>query len=232
MTGSLDGTFDPSVGRKGRRKHESGTPFDPLALGDDLLLWWDPTTLTAGAVTTWVDRKASAALIPGGTGSPSYDGSMVVITATAFLFGNNAWTFDAPFEIWQVVDQTEAAGSANTNSFSFTGLALCYTPGIGGQSSAIVGSQTIFGGDDYHGVHVIRWGVASNGQLGYLDRKTGIPSSVAYSSPLEPAPVYVGASTQGTELWKGRLGDLVVTKALSSAEVNQMWNFMMGRAGL
>lgn len=232
LNGSLDGTFDPVAGRKGRRKHPSAAPFDPLALGDDLLLWWDPTTLTAGAVSTWVDRKASATLIPGGTGSPSYDGSMVAITATAFLFGNNAWNFSAPFELWQVVDQTEAAGSTSTTSAAFGSVALLYTPPLGGQSSAAVGANSLFGGDDYHGVHVIRWQIADGAQCGWLDRKMGIPATVGYSNPLLPASFYVGANTSGADLWKGRVGDLIATKPLSSSEAIAMWTFLMRRAGI
>ena len=232
LNGSFDGTFDPSVGRKGRRKHVTSAPFDPLSLGDDLLLWFDPTTLSSGAITSWTDRKAGKSLIPGGAGSPTYDGAMVVITATAFLFGNATWDASAPFEIWQVVDQTEAAGSASTFSLAFGSLGLIYTPPVGGQSSASIGASTLFGGDDYHGVHVIRWQIADGSQLGWLDRKMGIPATLGYSNPLEPASFYVGASSQGANLWKGRLGDLIATKPLSSSEAVAMWAYLMKKAGL
>lgn len=38
-----------------------GVPYTPLA-EPTLLAWWDPTTLAAGAVTSWVDRKSGWSL--------------------------------------------------------------------------------------------------------------------------------------------------------------------------
>jgi hypothetical protein len=236
LPGDFNPEWDATLGRRGRQKHGHAPDFSPLDLGADCLLWFDPTTLTAGAIASWTDRKGGKSLIPGGSGTISYDGAMVPITATAFLFGNTTWEGSEPFELWQVVDQTEAAGSANATSLAFgagpSSVALLYTPGIGGQSSATVNGQTLFGGDDYHGVHVIRWQIANGRQLGWLDGKPGVNASIGYANPLEPASWYVGANAQGANLWKGRIGDIVATKALSSGEVNAMWEFMMSRAGL
>ena len=229
-------SFDPARGRRGRRGHPLTHDFTPLDLGDDCLLWWDTGSLSAGAVTSWDDRKRGRTLQAAGSGTLNFDGSMVAIPAAGFLFGGNAWDFPYPAELWQVVDQTEAAGSANATSLAYgsgaNAVELVYTPGIGGQSSAVVGGNTLFGGDDYHGVHVVRWTIGPSAVAGYLDRKLGIPSSSVPAAPLEPTAVYVGANNQGANLWKGRLGDTVATAALSPAEVNAMWNFMMGRAGL
>lgn len=236
IPGAFNSAFDPKEGRRGRRQHALAPSFDPLGLGNDLLLWFDTATLTPGAITTWTDRKAGKSLIPGGSGTISYDGAMVPITNTAFLFGNATWEGSAPFEIWQVVDQTEAAGSANATSLAFgTGPAsveLLYTPPIGGQSSASVNGQSLFGGDNYHGVHVIRWQIDNGRQLGWLDRKPGVQAAVGYTNPLEPASWFVGANVQGANLWKGRIGDTVATRALSSGEVNAMWAYLMKKAGL
>lgn len=233
LPGDFNPEWDATLGRRGRQKHGHAPDFTPLDLGNDLLLWFDPTTLTPGTITTWTDRKAGKSLIPGGSGTITYDGAMVPITNTAFLFGNATWEGSAPFEIWQVVDQTEAAGSANATSLAFgagpASVELIYTPGIGGQSSANVNGQTLFGGDNYHGLHVIRWQIANGRQLGWLDGKAGIQAAVGYTNPLEPASWYVGASVAGANLWKGRIGDTVATKALSSGEVNAMWEFMRSR---
>lgn len=237
LPGSFNPEWDALDGRKGRKEHPLSPTFDPLGLGNDLLAWWDPKTLTTGDVSAWEDRKSGAGLIAGGTGTPTFDGEMLVITSTAFLFGPQVWSFAYPVEIWQVVDQTEAAGSANATSFSYgagpSSVSLVYTPPIGGQSSAIINGQTLFGGDDYHGVHVIRWTFGPNWSAGYLDGRFGQSSSLIPTAPLEPADVFLGANQQGADLWKGRIGDTVVTKGgLSSGEVNAMWDFMMGRAGL
>lgn len=233
LPGDYNPEWDATLGRRGHQKHGHAPDFDPLDLGNDLLLWFDTTTLTTGAITSWTDRKGNKGLIPGGSGTISFDGAMVAITNTAFLFGNATWDASAPFEIWQVVDQTEAAGSANATSLAFgagpSALELLYTPAIGGQSSATVNGQSLFGADDYHGVHVTRWQIANGSQLGWMDRKPGVPASLGYSNPLEPASWYVGANAQGANLWKGRIGDTVATKPLSSGEVNAMWDFMSNR---
>lgn len=238
LPGVFDTTFHPEQGRRGRRAHTLGPEFDPLVLGDDLVCWWDTKTgvnTTSGNVDTWVDRKAAAQIQKAGTGNLAYDGSWVTIPAAGFLFGANLWTVEPPFEVWQVVDQTEAAGSANSVSLSSGtaagGMVLAYTPPIGGQSTAIFGASSAFGGDDYHGVHVIRWVVRPDGVLGYLDRKVGIPASIAVAASI-PASIYVGADSQGSHFWKGKLGDLAITRPLSSAESGAMWDFMIGRAGL
>lgn len=236
IAGGFNTSFDPSGGRRGRRKHPLHPTFDPLSLGVDLHLWWDTASLQNGDVTSWADRANNQTLIPGGTGNPTFDGTMVNITATAFLFGANAFNFDTPFEVWQVVDQAEAAGSSNSYSFAvgsgISEFSLVYTPDIGGQCSAIIAGQSTFGGDDYHGVHVVRWGVNANAQLGYLDRNTGQPSSISYTVPIEPTAVFVGASGQGANLWKGRVGDLIITRALTGPQANAMWAYLMTKAGL
>lgn len=236
IPGEFNPEWDATLGRRGRWQHGYAPDFTPLDLGNDLLLWFDPRTLDPGDIVTWTDVKAGKTLIPAGTGAIPYDGSMIPITTTAFLFGNNTWNFANPFEIWQLVDQTEAAGSANSTSLAFgsgpASFAALYTPDIGGQSSASVNGQTLFGGDDYHGVHVIRWQISNGRQLGWLDGKPGVQAAVGYTDPLEPASFCFGANVSGANLWKGRLGDTVATKALSSGEVNAMWEFMRGRIPL
>src|SRR3546814_1372644 len=74
LPGDFNPEWDATLGRRGRKKHGHAPDFNPLALGNDLLLWFDPTTLTVGAITTWADRTAGKVVIPGGTGSPTYDG--------------------------------------------------------------------------------------------------------------------------------------------------------------
>lgn len=240
IPGSFNPEWNAQDGRKGRTKHDLGPDFTPLALGNDLLSWWDTKSLTSGNVTSWADRKGNRTLQPAGTGSPTFDGSMVVIPSTSWLYGANAGNgLTPPYEIWQVVDQQEAAGSGYKTSFA-TGsgnslVQLEYTAAIGGQSSANVGGQTLFGGDDYHGIHVIRWQIAASGgqSIGWLDRKLGQPASVSAAAVVDPNSIFLGRDVQGLNAWVGRIGDTVVTKGgLSSGEVNAMWDFMVKRAGL
>lgn len=238
IPGGYNSAFDPREGRRGRRGHALGPTFDPLGLGDDLLLWWDPSTLEPGDIASWNDRKQNRQLIIAGTGTPpSYDGSMVVITSTAWLFGGNAGNGIAPpFEVWQVVDQHDPAGSGTRVSFA-TGsgsslVQLEYTAPIGGQLSANIAGTTVFGGDNYHGIHVIRWSIGAASTFGYLDRKLGVPASVSATAPIPDNGLFLGRDTQAASPWLGRIGDTVVTKPLSDAEITAMWAYLTRRAGI
>lgn len=240
VPGIYNPSFNPLQGRKGRRSHALGPAFDPLGLGNDLLMWWDTGTLEQGTVASWTDRKQNRALILTGTGEAvSFDGQMVKITSTSWLYGASAGNgLTPPYEIWQVVDQQETGGSGHRTSFA-TGagasqVQLEYTADIGGQSSANIGGTTIFGGDAYHGVHVIRWQIGASGGycLGWVDRKYGQPAYISPAPTISPNSVYIGRDTQGAGAWLGRIGDIVITKPLSSAEVDGMWDFMAKRAGL
>lgn len=236
LSGMFNPAFDPVDGRRGRHTSPLAPTFDPLSLGNDLLLWWDTGLLATGAITDWPARKGGVTLEPGGTGTISFDGTMVGITTTAFLFAANSWNHGEPYEIWQIVDQTQAAGSADSYSFMVgsgpTSVGLAYTPPIGGQSSAYIGATSLFGGDNYHGVHVIRWSFQSGRMLGYLDRKPGVPAVGDVPNFGLPSSLFIGADNQGAKLWHGRIGDTIVTKPLSSGEAEAMWRFTMGKAGL
>lgn len=233
---------------------ESGgsSPWSPLLLAGDLIAWWDPRQLAGGAVSAWVDRKSAFTLSQGtGSSQPTvstigntdgvlFDGTDDVLTGAAGVinglvaFEAHANLIDTGTTVNPVIVEYGATGGNAAGGFSWLA-----GDGGGGNLGAFVTRTTLcdrqyaetLAAAATHGLVVDGAAAASIVAL----YKNGVSQSLTGTSVISPTntmgnnSLSFGARAGGTLPWAGTIGDVVVTRALSSTSRSQLMSWLGGR---
>lgn len=227
---------------------------DALALGADLLAWWDASygiTVTGAGVSAWVDRKSGHTLVQATDGArPAYSATGfngapgVTFDGTADYLSMESVPFPSgadPSEIWIVVQQdTDPVAVATTRGIVSYGAAgtvnraVARNPVLGVNRAYIIagtgsGSPTATVEDvDFSSRHLVR-GVFDTTSSVAVDG--GTPVTVASALATATTRVRVGSNMADTPttFWTGVLRDIIVTTPLSAEKAAFLETFLLGR---
>jgi hypothetical protein len=226
--------------------------FSPTDLGADLLAWWDaeqPATITGSAVSSWADVVAgytatqavggsqpiySATSFNGRRGGITFDGTAAQLTClSAGLLAQLGGS--ASYEMWAAVDQTAlvadttvrcvvSVGAANTTSRRMNRLIAA--PGVNRASTTTgdgVGSTTATNSTVvFFGRHVVRSQITATQTMTEVDSVAMAPAAVVPATTATRVRIGAAANTAASAFWQGVVNTVLITRPLSTAQVNQL----------
>jgi hypothetical protein len=233
-------------GNFGRRPPSAS--FSPLDLGDDLLGWWDASTLADGAVASWAD------VVAGYTVTQATSGARPVKSATSFG-GAPGVTFDGiddhltlesvpfpagadPSEIWAVTQQNAlVADTSMRRVFGYgTGasaparsLNRVVVSGVNRAQADSSGAIATEGTVDFSSRHVLRQIIGASEVNLQVDDVAA--SAAAGASSTATTRTRMGANTSGTagSFWHGIHRHVLVTAPLSTEQATQLQTWALAQ---
>lgn len=231
---------------------------DALALGADLLAWWDAAqgiTVTGSGVSSWVDRKSGYTL------AQATDANRPAYSATGFN-GAPGLTFDGtthrlsmesqpfpsganPCEVWAVVQQDALAADATNRMVMAYGGATGLTArqtfrtvvtgtnrlgcAVGTGAAALTASNS---NGEFSSRHVVRLAFGATSTDLSLDG--GTAASLSATPSTGTVRVRVGSSQADTPafFWQGKIRDVIVTNLLSAEKAAFLETFLLSRRAL
>jgi hypothetical protein len=214
----------------------SSTPAAYTPASDTLaLLWWDPTTLAAGAVAAWTDRIASVAVSQGtALAQPVYSASAIAgaYPGVTFAGGDDVLTgagvgatLSGKTQLTVIFAATDAAATANrvlieygaTGGNVVGGFSVLANAGV---IDAFVTATTLCertGPEDLTTRAVVS--VVIDGTAGAAIkaiRKNGVALTLTGSNTITPTwtaannSISFGNRAAGTLPWAGAMGDVII----------------------
>lgn len=232
--------------------------WTPLALGADLLGYWDaentPTlTLSGSNVSSWADAvngyvvsQALSSLKPiysatsfNGRPGLAFDGTddYLTIASSPFPLGTHA------LEMWSLVSSTTIgsvvatkiiashAGSSAADALRLRRIGTGTTSQGGsstGTSSTSINAMNTT--TDFVGRHVLRGAFGLTQTKAYVDNDAAVTISAV---PFENAgPFVIGATNTGTAVFPGIMNAVLVTLPLSDSQAALLLSYLKTRGGI